>query len=178
MLDGARLMAQKPARLLLVAMFALSACASVPAGQAESSALDSGTSSTLEVAAAFLQAAGTGDMTTLQRLMADDFVWHNEGDRQLPWIGTWEGKSTVLEKFLPAFGSGLRATTWTTDFQFANGDQAVFMGTMAATATNTGQSTGLMSWAVRVHVEEGRVKRWTWFEDSFAVSQAYGGRAE
>ncbi|MGB7391059.1 MAG: nuclear transport factor 2 family protein, partial [Marinomonas sp.] len=35
---------------------------------------------TLETAQAFLWAAGSGDMKKLQSLMADDFVWHNEGD--------------------------------------------------------------------------------------------------
>ena len=35
---------------------------------------------TLETAEAFLWAAGSGDMEKLQVLMADDFVWHNEGD--------------------------------------------------------------------------------------------------
>lgn len=167
-----------PTRLLVVAILGFSACTSAPTGLAENSDVDTGASTTLEVATAFLQAAGTGDLPTLERLMAEDFVWHNEGDRRLPWIGTWEGRKTVLENFLPAFGSGLQATTWTTDYQFANGEHAAFMGTMAATATNTGQGTGLMSWAVRVHVVEGQVKRWTWFEDSFAVSQAYRGLAE
>ena len=63
---------------------------------------------TLEIAQSFLQAAGSGDMETLNKLMADDFVWHNEGDSEIPWIGNWEGKQVVLEKFLPAFGAGLK----------------------------------------------------------------------
>ncbi|MEL7042212.1 MAG: nuclear transport factor 2 family protein [Pseudomonadota bacterium] len=128
---------------------------------------------TLQTAEAFLTAAGTGDMSTLQGLMADDFVWHNEGDDTLPWIGTWEGKETVLNEFLPAFGAGLTTTRWTTDYAMAMGDQAVFMGTMSATANTSGGETGIFSWAVRVHVEDGRVKSWNWFEDSFAVSEAY-----
>lgn len=134
------------------------------------------TQQTLQVAQSFLVAAGSGDMETLSALMADDFVWHNEGDSTVPWIGTWEGKETVLTEFLPAFGGGLQVTSWTTDYSFAKDDQAVFMGTMAANATNTGESTGTMSWAVRVHVVDGQVKSWNWFEDSFAVSQAVNGQ--
>ena len=128
---------------------------------------------TLDVAQAFLNAAGSGDMEALGSLMADDFVWHNEGDTNVPWIGTWEGKETVLNKFLPAFGSGLKTTSWTTDYSFANGNQAVFIGTMSAIANNSGADTGEFSWAVRVHVEGDKVKSWNWFEDSYAVSQAY-----
>lgn len=128
---------------------------------------------TLKVAQAFLMAAGSGDGATLSKLMADDFVWHNEGDSSLPWIGNWEGKDTVLGKFMPAFGAGLKTTSWTTDYSMASGDQAVFMGTMSALANNTGVDTGKFSWAVRVNIENGKVKSWNWFEDSFAISKAY-----
>lgn len=128
---------------------------------------------TLSIAQSFLEAAGSGDMATLSGLMADDFVWHNEGDSSVPWIGNWEGKDTVLTQFLPKFGAGLKTTSWTTDYSFASGDQAVFMGTMSATANNTGADTGKFSWAVRVNVVNGKVKSWNWFEDSFAVSKAY-----
>ena len=68
------------------------------------------TQQTLHIAQSFLEAAGTGDMDTLSELMADDFVWHNEGDKSVPWIGTWEGKETVLNQFLPTFGAGLKTT--------------------------------------------------------------------
>ncbi|MEM8984932.1 MAG: nuclear transport factor 2 family protein [Pseudomonadota bacterium] len=128
---------------------------------------------TLAVAEKFLGAAGSGDMETLSSLMTDDFVWHNEGDSSVPWIGTWEGKDLVLNEFLPKFGAGLAVTGWTTDYRFVNGDQAAFMGTMSADAKNSGKSTGTMNWAVRVHVVDGQVKRWTWLEDSYAVSSAY-----
>jgi L-arabinose isomerase len=67
-------------------------------------------------------------MEKLSTLMADDFVWHDEGDDSIPWIGNWESKETVLNTFLPRFGAGLKTTSWTTDYSFANGDQAVFMG--------------------------------------------------
>ncbi len=133
-------------------------------------------SATLETAQAFLWAAGSGDMETLQGLMSDDFVWHNEGDFSVPWGGgPWEGKDVVLNEFLPKFGAGLTTTSWTTDYSFAADDQAVFMGTMSATANNSGVETGKFSWAVRVSVVDGKVKSWNWFEDSFAISQAYHG---
>ncbi|MEM8712623.1 MAG: nuclear transport factor 2 family protein, partial [Planctomycetota bacterium] len=93
---------------------------------------------TLKVAEAFLKAAGMGDGATLRELMADDFVWHNEGDKRVPWIGTWEGPETVFGKFMPAFGAGLKATSWTTEYSFVSGDQAAFMGTMSGTLLNSG----------------------------------------
>ncbi|MGH1484667.1 MAG: nuclear transport factor 2 family protein [Cellvibrionaceae bacterium] len=134
---------------------------------------DKTSATTLAIAKSFLSAAGSGDMTTLKTLMSDDFVWHNEGDKTIPWIGNWTGKDIVLNDFFPAFGAGLKVTSWTTDYSFANGNQAVFIGTMSAIANNSGVDTGKFSWAVRVHVEEGKVKSWNWFEDSYAVSKAY-----
>lgn len=128
---------------------------------------------TLEIAQSFLAAAGSGDMDVLKALMTDDFVWHNEGDSRIPWIGNWEGKDTVLNDFFPKFGAGLNVTSWTTDYSFANGNQAVFIGTMSAIANNSGIDSGKFSWAVRVHVENGKVKSWNWFEDGYAVSKAY-----
>lgn len=129
---------------------------------------------TLAVAMAFLTAAGSGDAETLSKLMTDDFVWHNEGDKSVPWVGTWDGKEEVLTKFMPLFGAGLTPTSWTTDYSFAKGDQAVFIGTMSAKLNNTGAETAVFSWAVRVHVEGDQVKSWNWFEDSYAISKAYG----
>ena len=167
--------------MLIAAALALSACGKGDGAHADRSELRSEVKqgqATLDVAESFLTAIGSGDMATLETLMADDFVWHNEGDDSLPWIGTWAGKETVLNTFLPAFGAGLTATSWSTDYSMAMGDQAIFMGKMNATANNTGASTGEMSWAVRVQVADGKIKSWNWFEDSYAVSQAYHASAE
>lgn len=131
---------------------------------------------TLAVAQSFLEAAGGGNGEKLNELMSNDFVWHNEGDSNIPWIGPWKGKKEVMGTFMPAFGKGLKVTSWATDFSFAKADRAVFMGTMSAIANNTGVDTGKFSWAVRVHVVDGKVKQWTWFEDSFAVSKAYNSK--
>lgn len=128
---------------------------------------------TLQVAQSFLAAVGTGDMETMRALMAEDFVWRNEGDPAVPWIGNWQGRDTVFNEFLPAFGAGLETTGWTTDHSIASGDQAAFFGTMSATATNSGAETGTFNWALRVHVADGKIQSWNWFEDSFAVSRAY-----
>lgn len=159
---------------LTIALFTIVAViqfTSASANQNVNETVDS--AKTLETAQAFLWAAGSGDMDKLKSLMSDDFVWHNEGDSSIPWIGNWETKETVLNTFLPRFGAGLKVTSWSTDYSFSNGDQAVFMGTMSAIANESGVDTGIFSWAVRVHVVNGKVNSWNWFEDSYAVSKAY-----
>ena len=162
-------MTKKALLIGLACLFALFQLTTVQAGDAKT--VDS--TKTLETAQAFLWAAGSGDMEKLKSLMSDDFVWHNEGDKSLPWIGNWEGKDTVLNKFFPKFGKALKTTSWTTDYSFANGNQAVFMGSMSAIINHSGEDTGKFSWAVRVQVEDGKVKSWNWFEDSYAISKAY-----
>ncbi len=161
--------------LLAAATLALAACSVPTPTESLTQEADEQSQATLKTAEAFLMAAGSGDMETLSQLMTDDFVWHNEGDATVPWIGTWEGKETVLNTFLPTFGAGLSTTSWTTDYSFANGNQAVFIGTMSAIAKETGVDTGKFSWAVRVEVVDGKVQGWNWFEDSYAVSVAYHG---
>ena len=162
--------------LLLTAACGQNGETSVDRGELKSSVVEG--QKTLAVAQSFLEAAGSGDMDTLSNLMADDFVWHNEGDADVPWIGNWEGKETVLNTFLPAFGAGLKTTSWSTDYSMAMDDQAIFMGTMSATANNSGADTGKFTWAVRVEVKDGKVKSWNWLEDSFAVSKAYHATKE
>ena len=60
---------------------------------------------------AFMGAMGGGDMASMGALMADDMVWQNEGDPDLPWIGTWEGKETIFG-FLGTFSQNVQVTHW------------------------------------------------------------------
>lgn len=113
--------------LLLASTFGFAADRQVNISGEEAIAQVTQNNQTLQTAKAFLWAAGSGDMDTLNALMADDFVWANEGDSRIPWIGTWEGKEVVLNEFLPAFGGGLKTTQWSTDFSAASGNDAVFM---------------------------------------------------
>lgn len=123
----------------------------------------------------FMNAMGSGDMDTMGKLMADDMIWHNEGDKTLPWIhGDIKGKQAIFE-FLPVFSSNLQTTKWENSDAFASGDTVAVFGLMATTATNTGQSTGDFTFALRAKVKDGQLVLWHWFEDSFAVSQAYHG---
>lgn len=122
---------------------------------------------------AFMKAMGSGDMETMGNLMADDMVWHNEGDKTLPWIhGDIKGKKAIFE-FLPVFSSNLQTTKWENLDAFARGDTVAVFGIMAVKATKTGEDTGDFTFALRAKVKDGQLILWNWFEDSFAVSQAY-----
>lgn len=132
-------------------------------------------SQSLAVTMAYMEAMGKGDMKKMNALMADDMVWHNEGDKRLPWIGKWEGKQNVF-KFLKLFSSNLKTKTWKTQLTTTKGKDVTLFGTMSAQLTKSGKTTKPFSWALHVVVEDGQVKLWHWLEDSYAVSRAYHGK--
>ena len=137
--------------------------------------MDATSQASFDTVMAFMGAMGSGDMATMNDLMADDMVWHNEGDASLPWIGETVGKENIF-KFLGVFSSNLQVTMWENEDAFASGDTVAVFGRMNGTTTNSGQEIGTFTFALRAKVHNGQVVLWNWFEDSFAVSQAYHGR--
>ena len=137
--------------------------------------MDDKSKASFDTVMAFMDAMGKGEMDNMSKLMADDMVWHNEGDKTLPWIGVSEGKKAIF-KFLGVFSSNLETVLWENTDAFASGDTVAVFGQMNVKATKTGQETGEFTFALRAKVRDGQVVLWNWFEDSFAVSQAYHGR--
>ncbi|UYO74897.1 nuclear transport factor 2 family protein [Halomonas qinghailakensis] len=121
---------------------------------------------------AFMGAMGGGDMDTLDELMAGDMVWQNEGDPDLPWIGTWEGKEAIFG-FLGMFSENVQVTHWENQDAFASGDTVAVFGRMKLRLSNSGVETDEFTFALRAKVRNGQVVFWNWFEDSYAVSQAF-----
>ena len=115
---------------------------------------------------------GGGDMDSMGALMADDMVWQNEGDPGLPWIGTREGKEAIFG-FLGTFSQNVQVTHWENQDAFASGDTAAVFGRMKLMLTASGAETDEFTFALRAKVRDGQVVVWNWFEDSYAVSQAF-----
>ena len=162
-------------RTLMTSTFG-AALALVLARSASAQQMDDTSQASFDTVMAFMGAMGSGDMDAMNTLMADDMVWHNEGDTTLPWIGETRGKEAIFA-FLGVFSSNLQTTLWENTDAFASGDTVAVFGRMNGTATKTGQETGVFTFALRAKVRDGQVVLWHWFEDSFAVSQAYHGRA-
>lgn len=137
--------------------------------------MDKPSQASFETVMAFMGAMGAGEMDKMSALMADDMVWHNEGDKTLPWIGRSEGKEAIFE-FLSVFSSNLKTTKWENTDAFASGDTVAVFGVMNAITTESGKETGEFTFALRAKVRDGQVVLWNWFEDSYAVSQAYHGK--
>lgn len=146
--------------------------------KAPESTLATQSKETLDIAMKFMDAMGKGEMETMIALMHEDMVWHNEGDKSLPWIGPWEGKKVILEEFMPLFGANFKTVKWEPSDGFAQGDTAAFFGRMVGLLTNSNVETGEFTYALRVKVKDGKVILWNWFEDSYAVSKSYHATAK
>ena len=134
--------------------------------------MDADSQASFDTVMAFMGAMGNGDMAAMGDLMADDMVWHNEGDSTLPWVGETKGKEAIFE-FLGVFSSNLQTTLWENTDAFASGDTVAVFGRMNGVTTHSGKETGVFSFALRAKVRDGQVVLWHWHEDSFAISQAY-----
>ena len=75
--------------------------------------MDTVTQESFDTVMAFMGAMGAGDMEKMRALMADDMVWHNEGDESLPWIGEARGKEAVFD-FLASLARIFRQPLGTT----------------------------------------------------------------
>jgi len=141
----------------------------------QASEMDATSQASFDTVMAFMGAVGTGDMETVNALMADDMVWQNEGDSTMPWIGPWNGKEEILA-FLPVFGENFKTTAWENTDAFAFGDTVAVFGKMNGITTKSGKEIGDFTFALRAKVRDGKVVLWNWFEDSYAVSNAYHGK--
>lgn len=128
----------------------------------------------LDTVMGLMGAMGSGDMAAMADLMADDMVWHNEGDPNIPWIGPWEGKEAIFG-FLGVFSENFQTTKWENTDVLVSGDTVAIFGDMNGITTKSGKEIGDFTFALRAKVRDGQVVLWNWFEDSFAVSQAYNG---
>lgn len=157
-------------KTLLGAALALSLNANAQAAD-----MDAESQASFDTVMTFMGAIGSGDMDTATKLMADDMVWQNSGDKRMPWIGPWNGKEEIL-KFLPVFGANFQTTAWENTDAFALGDTVAVFGDMNGITTHSGKEIGDFTFALRAKVRDGKVVLWNWFEDSFAVSQAYNAK--
>ncbi len=136
------------------------------------SQMDAESQAAFDIVMAFMGAVGSGDMDTVSKLMADDMVWENEGDKSMPWIGPWQGRAQI-NQFLGVFSENFQPTFWENSDAFALGDTVAVFGKMSGTTTHSGADTGEFAFALRAKVRNGKIILWNWFEDSYAVSKAY-----
>jgi len=99
----ARLILEKPVKYWTeVKIFIIALLAVLMSANIQASDMDATSKASFDTVMAFMGAVGSGDMETVNALMADDMIWQNEGDSAMPWIGPWKGKDEIT-KFLGVF---------------------------------------------------------------------------
>ena len=151
------------------------ALALIVANSASAQEMDKTSQASFDTVMAFMGAMGSGDMKGMSALMANDMVWQNEGDPSLPWIGTWTGKEAIFG-FLGDFSKNVQVTHWENTDAFASGDTVAVFGRMKLLTTKSGSETNEFTFALRAKARNGQIILWNWFEDSFAVSNAFHGQ--
>lgn len=122
---------------------------------------------------AFMNAMTNGNMDEMVALMHDDMVWDNSGDKNMPWIGPWNGKQAILEQFFSTFAANFQTRKWETTDHFSSGNTAAYFGQMVGFLTNSSKETKEFTFALRAKIKDGKIILWNWFEDSFEVSKVY-----
>lgn len=130
---------------------------------------------TLNTVMAFMGAMGGGDMETMASLMAEDIVWQNGGDADVPWIGPWVGNEEIFA-FLGTFWRNVEVLLWENEDVLASDDTVAIYGRMNLLMTASGQETGEFTFSLRAKVRDRQVVLWNWLENSYAISQAFHGR--
>ncbi len=159
-------------QVLTAGVAAATGFAVVPAAHA--STMDAESQASFDTVMAFMGAMGGGDMAAMDALMADDMVWANEGDKDMPWIGPWQGKEEIMA-FLGVFNDNWQTTKWENTDQFAIGDTVAIFGQMNGITKASGQEIGEFTFGLRAKVRDGQVVLWNWLENSYAVSKAFHG---
>ncbi len=103
-----------------------------------------------------------GDMAALDRLIADDVVWHEIG-RAEPRRG-----KAALQALAPGSGAADYQITGTTHDILASDDHAIAL--VNATATRGGQTFSYRT-AEIYHIHDGRItERWAFSDDTAAIT--------
>jgi ketosteroid isomerase-like protein len=107
----------------------------------------------------FSEASRSGDMVTVDALLADDVVWHEIG-----WAEPRRGKAALMQGSGPADV----AVTFSVLDIVANDEHAVLLAD--ATATRGDRRLRYRT-AVIYHLRDGRIaERWAYYEDTAAVA--------
>jgi len=115
-----------------------------------------------------------GQTTVLTKMTANIARKHLQcrSHPQMTWIGTWEGKEAIFG-FLGTFSQNVQVAHWENQDAFASGDTVAVFGRMKLRLTASGAETDEFTFALRAKVRDGQVVLWNWFEDTYAVSQAF-----
>ncbi len=112
-----------------------------------------------------------GNIPALLDLMSDDIVWELPVSAEVPFAGTFKGKSRVLE-FFQAVGSTNEFKEFEVDTIVSNGNHVVALGHLTSVARPTGKQSS-NKWAHHWHLQDGKVISHYEYVDTAEINNAF-----
>lgn len=123
------------------------------------------------VVAEFFSAFGRGDVAGILATLHDEVTIIAEGPQAVPWYGTYHGKAGA-QTFLSALGGNIEPQQFEIRTLLGQGRTVVAAGYLAHRIPATGRQFA-SEWALLCTVEDGRIRRYQFFENTAAAAEAF-----
>ncbi|GAA3188180.1 hypothetical protein GCM10010486_65870 [Nonomuraea roseoviolacea subsp. carminata] len=124
-----------------------------------------------DVALAYLDAFGDGDVDSALGLLSQDVIWHVDGAPGVPTVGLRQGRDRVAQ-WIADFPSTFEPRGGQIFTVTGHGDEAVVCGRFHLLVRATGRTVE-GDYAIRFTVRDGKIGRYQIFEDSLALAAAF-----
>lgn len=132
---------------------------------------DSQNVSAKEIVDAYLAAFAAGRVDDIVSLLADDVVWHIDGDVGVSTVGLLQGPAQV-RRWLEKFPLNFRPRVFSITDMLEHNGTVLVLGRFRHTVLSTGNTVG-SDMVIHFTVSEEKITRYQIFEDSALLSRAF-----
>ncbi len=127
--------------------------------------------SATDLVAGFFENFGAGNLPGLIALFADEVDFRVAGAPNVPWAGARRTPDEI-EAFFKTLGSELTTEAFAVDAVFGDADNAGAAGSFTQLVNGT-QKRFSSDFALHVVASAGKIVKFRFYEDSYAVAQAF-----
>jgi len=128
-----------------------------------------------EVIRSIYAAFNAADLTAIMNLIAEGATWHNQGAANVPYAGSYNGK-TEIPRFFQAIAESTTGGEVVAEEFIAQGERVVALGRYRATVRGTGAQIDCPIAHV-FSVRDGKIVSWEGYSDTVQVSAAHAPQA-
>ncbi len=128
------------------------------------------------VVEAYLAAFAAGRVEEIISLLADDVVWHIDGEPTVSTVGLLQGPEQV-RRWLIAFPQNFRPREFVINEIIAQHDSVLVLGRFRHTVVSTQHTVG-SDMIIHFTVTNGKIRRYQIFEDSALLARAFNADDE
>lgn len=124
----------------------------------------------------YLAAFGAGRVEEIVSLLAEDVVWHIDGEPTVSTVGLLQGPEQV-RRWLMAFPQNFRPREFVINEIIAQHDSVLVLGRFRHTVVSTQHTVG-SDMIIHFTVTNGKIRRYQIFEDSALLARAFNADDE